>query len=173
MNIRKAAPEDIGAVAEIYEHIHAEEEAGRMTVGWRRGVYPVRATAEEALSLGDLFVLEEGGRIVAAGRVNQRQLPEYYTVNWLNSAADSDVMVLHTLVMEPSENGKGYAGAFLDFYEGYAREHGCRVLRIDTNERNRAARAMYAKRGWRESGIVPCTFNGLPGVQLVCLEKKI
>lgn len=32
---------------------------------------------------------------------------------------------------------------------------------------------MYAKHGWREAGIVPCTFNGLTGVQLVCLEKKI
>lgn len=55
----------------------------------------------------------------------------------------------------------------------YTLEHGCHVLRIDTNERKSAARAMYAKHGWREAGIVPCTFNGLPGVQLVCLEKKI
>lgn len=27
--------------------------------------------------------------------------------------------------------------------------------------------------GWREAGIVPCSFNGLPGVQLVCLEKPL
>lgn len=144
-----------------------------MTIGWQRGVYPTRETAVTAVSLGDLFVLEDGGEILAAGRINQRQVPEYANANWLYRAADEDVMVLHTLVVEPSANGKGYARAFLGFYENYALEHGCRYLRIDTNARNSAARSMYAKHGWREADIVPCDFNGLPGIQLVCLEKMI
>lgn len=171
MNIRKAAEADIDAVTEIYDHIHDEEES--CSIGWQRGVYPVRATAEAAVSLGELFVLEDGGKVFAAGRINQRQVPEYAGADWLYKAADEDIWVLHTLVVEPSVNGRGYARAFLEFYENYAREHGSHVLRIDTNQRNSAARAMYAKHGWREAGIVPCTFNGLTGVQLVCLEKKI
>lgn len=173
MDIRKAAAQDINAVAEIYDHIHDCEEAGTMTIGWQRGVYPVRATAGSAVELGDLFVLEDGGKILAAGRINQCQVPEYANAKWLYSAPDSEIMVLHTLVVEPSANGRGYARAFLEFYESYAREHGCNTLRIDTNARNAAARAMYAKHGWREADIVPCDFNGLPGIQLVCLEKKI
>ena len=44
---------------------------------------------------------------------------------------------------------------------------------MDTNERNTRARSIYARRGYREAGIIPCTFNGLEGVRLVCLEKKI
>ena len=35
------------------------------------------------------------------------------------------------------------------------------------------ARAMYQKLGYEERGIVPCVFNGIPGVQLVCLEKYL
>ncbi len=173
MNIRKATTQDTDAVTQIYDHIHDCEETGTMTIGWQRGIYPVRATAETAVSLGDLFVLEDGGNILAAGRINQQQLPEYADAEWLYKAADDEVWVLHTLVVEPSANGRGYARAFLEFYENYALERGCHVLRIDTNERNSAARAMYAKHGWREAGIVPCTFNVLPGVHLVCLEKKI
>ena len=173
MNIRRAEKTDIPAVAEIYDHIHGEEEAGRMTIGWKRGISPGRATAETAVSKGDLFVLEDGGRVLAAGRINQEQVAEYAEIDWLYSAPDDGVWVLHTLVVEPAANGRGCARAFLDFYENYARERGCSVLRIDTNERNAAARAMYAKHGWREAGIVPCTFNGLPGVRMVCLEKKI
>lgn len=57
------------------------------------------------------------------------------------------------------------------FYEDYAREHGCRELRIDRNARNVAARAMYKKLGYKEIGIVPTVFNGIPDVQLVLLEK--
>lgn len=173
MNIRQACEADVDTVAEIYEHIHDKEESGEMTIGWQRGVYPVRATAQTAVSLGDLFVLEDGGKILAAGRINQQQVPEYADAAWKYSAPDSEVMVLHTLVVEPSAGGRGCARAFLGFYEKYALEHGCHYLRIDTNARNSAARAMYAKHGWREADIVPCDFNGLPGIQLVCLEKKI
>ena len=36
-----------------------------------------------------------------------------------------------------------------------------------------AARAMYARRGYIESGILPTVFNGITGVDLVCLEKRL
>jgi len=80
--------------------------------------------------------------------------------------------VLHTLVVSPKAARRGYGEAFVRFYEDYAREAGCSVLRIDTNERNLRARAMYKKLGYRESDMVPCRFNGMDGVHLVLLEKK-
>ncbi len=171
--IRQAVEQDIAAVAAIYDHIHAEEEAGRMSVGWARGVYPVRQTAEEALLRGELFVEEEGGEIVAAAILNQKQVPEYADCDWQYDAEDSEVMVLHTLVVDPSQSGHGYAARFISFYEEYALAHGCHYLRIDTQVKNKAARAMYAKKGFTEPGVVDCVFNGIPGVKLVCLEKKI
>ena len=69
--------------------------------------------------------------------------------------------------------GKGYGRAFVNFYETHAKETGCTELRMDTNERNAAARALYHKLGYEEIGIVPTTFNGLPGVHLVLLEKRL
>ena len=44
---------------------------------------------------------------------------------------------------------------------------------MDTNEKNSAARRMYAKLGYIESDMVPCVFNGIDGVNLVLLEKKL
>ena len=81
--------------------------------------------------------------------------------------------MLHTLTVDPGRSGKGCARAFLRFYEDCARESRCTVLRIDTNAKNAVARAMYARHGYIESGIIPTTFNGIPGVQLVCMEKRI
>lgn len=46
-------------------------------------------------------------------------------------------------------------------------------LRIDANARNAAARAMHKKLGYKEIGIVPTVFNGIPDVQLVLLEKYL
>ena len=77
------------------------------------------------------------------------------------------------VVVDPQAKGRGYGSRFVDFYESYALEHGCRYLRMDTNERNASARALYRNLGYREVSIVPCAFNGIPGVQLVCLEKTL
>ena len=85
----------------------------------------------------------------------------------------SDVMVLHALVIDPAIRGRGLGRAFLAYYEGFALSHGCCSLRIDTNARNANARAFYKKLGYWEVAAAPCTFNGIPGVDLVLLEKRI
>ena len=46
--IRKAARADLDAVCRIYDQIHTAEERGEATIGWQRGVYPERETAEAA-----------------------------------------------------------------------------------------------------------------------------
>ena len=121
----------------------------------------------------DMFVEEIDGTIVAAARINKEQVPEYADASWTADAPDDEVMVLHALVVSPKTKGKGYGTAFVDFYEKHALENGCPYLRMDTNARNTAARSLYKKLGYTEVSIVPCVFNGIDGVQLVCLEKNL
>ena len=173
MQFRKATSADIPFIAEIYEEIHTEEESGRVTIGWERGVYPTKATAEAALNRGDLFVGIADDEIMGAAIINQQQVDVYEGAAWIYPAKDEEVMVLHTLVVSPKAARRGYGEAFVRFYEDYAREAGCSVLRIDTNERNLRARAMYKKLGYRESDMVPCQFNGMDGVHLILLERKL
>ena len=171
--IRKAARADLDAVCRIYDQIHTAEERGEAAIGWQRGVYPERETAEAALTRGDLFVQEQNGEIVGTAILNQTQVDSYAGANWRYDAPDSEVMVLHTLVIDPEAKSRGLGREFAAFYEGYALAHGCRYLRIDTNARNARARRFYQKLGYAEIGVVPCTFNGIAGVQLVLLEKRL
>lgn len=171
--IRKATQNDIDAIEHIYNAIHEQERKGAMTVGWLDGVYPVRATAQASLDRDDMYVYDDGGKILAAGIINKTQVDVYYGAKWSIEADDRDVLVLHTLVVDPASCRRGIGSAFAKYYESYARESGCKVLRIDTNARNAAARKMYARLGYREADIVPCEFNGIPGVQLVLLEKAV
>lgn len=173
MEIRKAQAGEIDKIELIYKHIHDEEERGAATIGWIRNVYPVRRTAEDALNREDLFVLIDEEQIVATAIINQIQVPEYVNAAWKYAADDNEVMVLHTLVVDPTEKKKGYGKAFVAFYEEYAKQHNCNELRMDTNARNERARQMYRKLGYEEVGIVECVFNGIPDVQLVCLEKHL
>lgn len=172
MQIRKATQSDLSAIAQIYSDIHTAEENGEVTIGWIRDVYPTYATAAAALERDDLFVGEAEGQLVGAASINQLQVAEYVQGNWQHDAPDDEVMVLHTLVISPKTPGRGYGKEFVAFYEEYALAHNCPYLRIDTNERNVRARAMYKKLGYAEVGIVTCDFNGIKGVNMVLLEKK-
>ena len=173
MKIRKATQNDIDAVEKLYDAIHTAEENGKQTIGWIRGIYPVRKTAEMALERGDLFVLEDAEEIRGTGILNKIQVDSYAEGSWKHEVPDEQVCMLHTLVIDPDSAGKGYGRAFIEYYEAYARETGCTELRIDTNARNAVARAMYKKHGYTEIGIVPTVFNGIEGVQLVLLEKYL
>ena len=143
VTFRKAAASDIDAVTAIYDAIIAEEEAGRAATGWKRGIYPVRATAEAALTRGDLFVAEADGRVAAAAVLNQIQVDVYAGAPWEFEAPDEEIFVMHTLVVDPAAGGHGLGRAFESFYEQEAARQGCRYLRIDTNVRNTRARRLY------------------------------
>ena len=171
--IRKAVRADIPSVANILEKIHDAEEAGRLTIGWQRDIYPIEDTAVSALEADELYVLEEGGKILACARINAQQMPAYEFAAWEYDAKPEEVLVMHTLCVHPDAAGRGYGSSFIRFYEELARASGCLYLRIDTNERNANARRLYKKLGYKEIGIIPCEFCGISGVNLVCIEKKL
>ncbi len=173
MMIRKATEHDIDAVEQVYDAAHTAEEHGRQTIGWIRGVYPVRETAQKALMRDDLFVLEDGGCIYGTGIINKIQVDSYQQGKWKYNVVDDQVCVLHTLVISPDSAGKGYGKKFIEYYETYALENGCVELRMDTNARNTVAREMYKKYGYTEIGIVSTEFYGISGVNLVLLEKYL
>ncbi|MBR5381926.1 MAG: GNAT family N-acetyltransferase [Oscillospiraceae bacterium] len=170
---RKATLSDLDAVARIYEDIHTEIEAGRYPVRWVRGVYPTFSTAAEAVNNGDLYVYEEDGVILAAARINREPVPAYADARWLWPEPDGGAMILHTLVVSPKSAGRGLGKKFVRFYEDTARENGVACLRLDTGETNTVARQLYKSLGYREADIVSCTFNGIPGIRLVCIEKRL
>jgi len=170
---RKAEAADLKTIAEIYAEIHDCEESGKLTTGWLRGVYPTEKTAETSLSFGDMYVETDGGEIVASGRINRIQGKEYADADWKITTDEGGVLVLHTLTVRPSLSGRGYGTAFVSFYENLARSEGCLCLRIDTNAKNLAAQKLYAGLGYTVASVVPCNFNGIPDVMLVCLEKLL
>ncbi|MBR6624840.1 MAG: GNAT family N-acetyltransferase [Mailhella sp.] len=171
--IRKATLDDLDAISAIYDAIHDREEAGLAVIGWNRAIYPTRASGEAAILAGEMYVLEEEGRVLAAAKINQKQEESYAEGTWTHDASDSEVLVLHTLVVHPEAAGRGIGTRFVAFYEECAARMACPYLRMDTNARNAAARALYKKLGYIEVSIVPCVFNGIAGVNLVLLEKTL
>ena len=94
MFIRKATLDDLAEIIRIYDEIHAREEAGEVTTGWLRDIYPTRKTAESSIERGDMFVQEnEAGEIVGTGIINQTQVDVYADGDWQFPAANEKIMV--------------------------------------------------------------------------------
>ena len=173
MLIRKATAADTAAIVALFDASHTEEETGRTTIGWLRGIYPTVEVVETGLACSDLYVMEEDDAVVAVCRINAEQGECYFGAPWLYAAAPEQVLVLHTLIVDPARKNRGYGSTFVAYYEAEARRCGCTVVRLDTNARNTKARRLYARLGYREADVVPTVFNGIPNVDLVLLEKKL
>lgn len=173
MEFRKATSADLDAIETIYDRILSREEAGLEHIGWVRGLYPTRQTAQESIDRDDLFVMEAEDQIVGVATINQTQADVYATAPWRYPAPDEAVMVLHTLVIDPACMRKGYGRRFVDYYEQFGRSQGCTCLRLDTNVENKKARAFYTALGYEELCTRPCTFPGITGLTWILMEKKL
>lgn len=172
---RLATPGDIPAIAAIYELI-LDTPHKNACANWRKGIYPTEATAILGVELGDMYVeCDDTGRVLAAARINHEQDEFYAEAEWLWTAdAPADqILVIHTLVVDHSLNVKGAGTNFIDFYESEAIRRGCPNLRIDTNETNLPARALYKKLGFREVSLAIGSFHGIDDLHLITLEKRL
>ena len=87
--IRPANPQDLPAIAAIYEAILAEEDARPVSfTNWQRGKYPTVDTARAALEAGTLFTAEENGEVY--GCVNLKGLTSWEKAEALISVAHPD-----------------------------------------------------------------------------------
>ena len=171
--IRKATAADIDRCAEIYEAHLTNEANGKNWSNWRLGLYPVRATAENALAHDWLWVGEDEKGIFGCVILNQNQAEEYKQMDWHWEAADDEVLVIHTLVIDPNRRGEGKASEFLKAAEDIARSWGCTVIRLDTWEGNLPAQALYKKHGYLLAGGCDFWFANAYNNPLVCLDKKL
>lgn len=169
MRIRKATARDLDVVEKSYEALLS---GGQSTPsGWVLGVYPTRAWAAE--NLQNLYVLMEGETFGASMILNQSQAEEYRLIPWEYPAEDKDVWVVHTLCVPPSESGKGYGRAMVEFAMEEAKKLGGGVMRLDTASKNIPAQKLYLSHGFRLAGKMRVLHQGLIPEELVFLEQRL
>lgn len=158
--IRKAAEADLDGVAAVYEALFDKEDREGSWTNWKRGVYPTRETAAGSLARGELFVYEEEGKILASMRINHEQPDCYAQADWKYPAEGDEVMVIHTLCVDPAKAGCGIGQEMLAYGKAYGKSIGCKVFRFDTFEGNRPAAALYEKLGYPVVAVVETLFEG-------------
>lgn len=171
--IRKAVLSDIDKIEQSYTELLTNEKENGGFSNWVLGVYPVRETAQNALDEDSLYVLEEDCEICASVILNSFQAEDYKKVNWKYSAADSEVMVIHTLCIPPSKAGRGYGKAMVSFAFDKAKSDGFKVIRLDTFAGNEPAKRLYTGMGCIISGELDVNHQGVIKERQVFLEREV
>lgn len=171
--IRLAELRDIDTVEAGYRELLLYERENGTSSNWVIDLYPTRATAENALREGTLYVAEENGVICGSAVINHYQPEEYKLGSWKYSADRDKVLVIHTLCIPPSNKGRGLGTAFVKFAEALAREKGCIVMRFDTWAGNKAAASLYSKLGYENAGGAHVMLSGVIPEEQIFFEKKL
>ncbi len=144
--IRNATPLDLDRVMEIYEGARAFMRQNGNPSQWPEG-YPPRASVEENLRDGILYVLEDGEGIAAVFTFHIGREAPYDAIDgaWLTEAVPYGT--LHRLAVD--RPGGGLGAACIEY--ALAR---CGDLRIDTHKDNLPMQRLLTRLGFTPCGII-------------------
>lgn len=160
MIIRKATQDDVVKVAAGYAELAEHEKNTISYTNWQFDYYPTVNTAQESFKKGTLFVLEDCGEVCASMILNHVQPCEHHKIKWKYNADDAQILVIHTLCVNPSKTSRGYATAMVNFAHEFAKQTECKVIRLDTYVGNTPAQSLYKKLGYEYAGTEHVFFEG-------------
>ncbi|CAM4113938.1 GNAT family N-acetyltransferase [Zobellia nedashkovskayae] len=112
--------------------------------------YPNKEAFELDIERGELYVLEEDGRIIGTIVLSTLMDEEYVPIEWLTPSNNN--IYIHRVSVHPDLQGKGYAQKLMAFAENYARENKFASVRLDTFSQNKRNQKFYETRGFERLG---------------------
>ena len=143
-------------VAALYDAVCDTLQAGENYPGWEKGEYPTRQDAEEGEAAGELFVAEDGGKIVGTMMLREEQEPAARSARWQQALAEEEQLTIYTFAVLPE----------------YAAAMGKKALRLDVHDINMPAIRLYESCGFRHIDTVDLGY-GKYGLKWFRLYEKL
>lgn len=150
MNItmRLGTEADIDELEQLYDCLNDHLSATVNYPGWRKGLYPVRQTAEEGVDEGGLYVAVYKDKIIGSMILRHKPEPAYLPVKWTMDLEYEEVLVIYTFVVHPDYLGQGVGRELLEYASIVGRQSNIKALRLDVNTDNLPAIRLYEKCGF-------------------------
>lgn len=159
MIIEKGTVNNIDELEILYNNLNDYLEAHVNYPGWIKHIYPVRETAVSGIEADNLFVLKIDGVIAGSVILNHEPENAYDKVKWMLEADYKDIIVIHTLVVNPQFMQRHIAWQLMKFAEEYGIKQNVRSIRLDVSVHNIPAIALYEKLGYNYIGTVDLGLN--------------
>lgn len=170
MNIRLATYEDLDNIEALYTHLTEHIEETINYAGWVKDVYPTRDTAKSALERSDLFMLEKENNILGLVILNNIEDESYKDITWSVQAQSNELLVVHTLAINPNFRNMGSAKALMNFAKEYAMENKLKTIRLDTHIGNIPAYTLYESLGYKLCGTIELKDSSTPFNEVRCYD---
>ena len=148
LSIRKATQTDVERLMVLVRDcVAAMRTAG--IEQWDE-VYPDGAVLARDIASATLDVLCDEHHLLACITIDQILDPLWQGMSW--NPAGEPAAAVHRLMVDPGQQGRGYAKRLMLHAEQVAVAKGCRSIRLDSFLNNPAAMALYPKLGYRRTG---------------------
>ena len=150
MIMELARPGDSGEILGLYREVIDKVNRSSINLGWNIEVYPGRSFVEDAIRNGEMCIMRDGGRIIAAAAVNHNVNPEYDDIDWEIKGPSDRIATIHALAVLPEMQGSNVSYSFLSDIERYCRENGDLAIHLDVIDTNIPAYKLYIRNGYKE-----------------------
>ncbi|MGG0454923.1 GNAT family N-acetyltransferase [Bacillus mycoides] len=131
--------------------------------------YPTREHISYHLEQNEVYCLFLDHVLVGAVVLNETQSPEYKLIDW--SKTDGHFLIVHSFIIHPLVQGKGYSKVLLSFWESEARREGYKGIRLDCFTGNPVSLGLYEKNNYICRGAVYFKSKQPPHNWYNCYEK--
>ena len=172
ITVRKACSDDLDIVASLYDDLNDHLATHENYPRWKKGVYPIRKHAEEALASNTLYVAVIDKHIAGTVIYSLEQEKAYETVQW-QIPYNMPVITICKLAVHPQFFGCGVGKALLDYADVIGQQQGVKAIRLDTFIDNLPAACLYEKCGFQDMGLVDLGLEEIYGLKWYKVYEKV
>lgn len=170
--VRIATKNDIDAIEQLYDALNDYLESHENYPRWKKGVYPIREDAEEALFQGNLYVAIIDGQVAGTVVYSDEQEDAYRAVEW-QIEYDVPVITICKLAVHPYYFKYGVGKALLDYAVCVGEQRNAKTIRLDVYEENVPAIRLYEKSGFTYMGLVDLGLEEIYGLKWYKVFEKV
>lgn len=123
-----------------------------------KGGFPDEQMIKDSINQHNQFIGIENNQIVAAYIMNHECDEAYRSVRWSVEVKDSEIMVIHALLVLPEYGGRGYSKQLVQHAINTARKNKQKVICLDCIEGNEIPQKMYVSFGFKYINTVEITY---------------
>lgn len=141
---------DVNEILNLYGAVIEKVNTTSIRLGWNLEIYPNASFVNNAVSNGEMCIIRESGRIVAAAVVNHEVNPEYDEISWEIPGPKERVATIHALAVAPDKQGQHVSYDMLSAIADYCRKNGETAIHLDVIDTNIPAYKLYTRNGYKE-----------------------
>ena len=145
-----AKPRDEKEILSFYKAVIDKVNTTTVKLGWNIDTYPDESFVRNAIEKGEMCILREDDRIIAAAVVNHTVNPEYDDINWEIKNPKEKISTIHALAVAPDKQGTKVSYLFLKDIEDHCRKNGDIAIHLDVIDTNIPAYKLYTRNGYTE-----------------------